>query len=554
MPAWLLMVWLGGVAGLEGTYPAGVAAGDARGESAILWTMVSPPQAVTVQVATDGDFDPASIELEQGVVPDAQGVVKVEVAGLSPGQQYYYRFMASDLSISPTGRFRTAPPDHEPRPFRFTLSGDSSFDRAPFYVLQAAAEEDADFHVWFGDTMYGDIPAGGLGVARTLQEYRAKYLQGRSDPYLQAWLASAVTWVGWDDHEVRDDYDGGDPEPGLSPAQIADAYQAFFEWMPVADQAIPQDSYRTYRSFRYGQLAEFFLIDGRQYRDGDLSDECDGELDPFGYLLPPLFRPACVATLLGTEQTMLGPEQLEWLLDGLAASQAKFKFLINNVPLVAIGVLPYDRWDGYDYERRQILRGIDQAGVRNVIVLTTDLHMNLWTPDVTHCLRLHQPGYLLSSDLVIPEAIVGPIAALTAQEGIRDFVMDHFGDLLQGDIGQALLDGVQGPAEQRIRSLIGSPFLEANQFSYLVVEVDADEVRLIWKGISPTAAVPTPATILYEAEVPHRSAARFALPCAVFPVLLGGATLALVTLIGRHRLSRPQSTACTRRSCPRRQE
>ena len=75
--------------------------------------------------------------------------------------------------------------------------------------------------------------AGGLGVATTLDEYRAKYRQVRSDPNVRKLLAAVALWTGWDDHEVANDYCGLDPS--LSPEQQRAAYQAFFEYMPVRD-------------------------------------------------------------------------------------------------------------------------------------------------------------------------------------------------------------------------------------------------------------------------------------------------------------------------------
>jgi alkaline phosphatase D len=509
---------------------------------------VVPPQSATVQVADADNFAPGSIVADGLIDADEQGVLKVQVSGLPAGSQLFYRFQADDEDFSSTGTFRTAPPTDEPVPFRFTISGDSSISRAPFYVLASAAEETADFHLWFGDTIYGDVPGGGLGVARTLEEYRAKYLTGRSDPFLRQWLASGAFWVGWDDHEVRNDYDGGEPEPGLTREQIEAGYQAFFEWMPIANPAVPGDPFRTYRRFRYGQLAEFFLIDGRQYRDGDLSDECNNEPDPFGFLIPALFRPGCTATLLHTPQTMLGPTQLDWLLEGLSDSQARFKFIINNVPMATLGILPYDRWDGYDHERKQILQHIDRQDIRNVIILTTDLHMNLWTPDVTHYLRLHRPDYLLSPTVRLPEAIMGPIAMTTAEEAARDVAGNVAGELFQGDLGESLLDGLQTWAEQRITRLIGAPFVDTNQFSYLVVDVDADEVRLTWKGIPPSTNVETPADTLYEAAVPDRSN-RPGLPCAVLPILAAVTGVVTVTAMGRTRLRRSRVSRSGLRHC-----
>ena len=49
------------------------------------------------------------------------------------------------------------------------------------------------------------------------------------------------------------------------------------------------DERRVFRSFRYGALAEFFILDGRQYRSADAARVAGGglaTLDPFGYFIP----------------------------------------------------------------------------------------------------------------------------------------------------------------------------------------------------------------------------------------------------------------------------
>jgi alkaline phosphatase D len=75
---------------------------------------------------------------------------------------------------------------------------------------------------------------------------------------------------------------------------------------------------------------------------------------------------------------MCGPEQLNWLKDELYNSTAKWKVIANglmfgqlqvaNVPLV------FENWDGYNFERNQILNLIDTGNIENVIVYSGDFH------------------------------------------------------------------------------------------------------------------------------------------------------------------------------------
>jgi hypothetical protein len=128
--------------------------------------------------------------------------------------------------------------------------------------------------------------------------------------------------------------------------------------------------------------------------------------------------------------------------------------------------------------------------------------------------------------------MVGPIAQETAQEAVRTFARDNFGDLVEGDLSEELLDAVQDAAERRIGRLTQTPFLEPNRFAYLLVEVEPDGVRLIWKGIPPMAAEPTDATMLYEAHVAPQAGPLFGLPCVVFPLLVVGAA-GMAAAVGR---------------------
>src|SRR5439155_26582653 len=143
--------------------------------------------------------------------------------------------------------------------------------------------------------------------------------------------------------------------------------EAFFDYHPV--------SYRPavglYRHFRWGRNLEIFLPDERSFRDPPASasaacrDPQTGRPDPFP-LLPARIRrsrfgiefdspPPCRAIIRDPARTMLGDAQLQAFQRDLARSRATFKVVLNEIPIMRLYVLPYDRWEGYEAEREPLL-------------------------------------------------------------------------------------------------------------------------------------------------------------------------------------------------------
>ena len=95
----------------------------------------------------------------------------------------------------------------------------------------------------------------------------------------------------------------------------------------------------------------------------------------------------------GRHRTLLGHTQLDWLLDGLRSSTAAFKFLCSPVPFHSNGI---DKWGGFKRERKAVVDFVRQRRIRNVVVLSGDLHA---------------AADLSSSRTGLVEFLVGPIAA-----------------------------------------------------------------------------------------------------------------------------------------------
>lgn len=467
----------------------GVAAFEVGPRSAILWTHAVPAAGggvarLALEVATDPAFRDVVRRRPALARAEDDYTVRVPVHGLEPRTDYWYRFRGRDRRLrsveSPVGRFRTPPEPHDAGPVRFVVSGDSNLGYTQprgldFYVLSAAAAEDADFFVYFGDTIYADsgvLPGGGAAV--TLDEYRQVHRLTRADPHLQAILARTATWTGWDDHEIRNDYAG----ETVDPDRFAAGARAFFEYLPVRAFPGPKRApWRIDRQARFGRHVELFFLDGRQFRSAeqfcnatlpDGPETPDTLFSPFpedeqiaAQILPapvlalaaPLLTPSdpeCVQSLLADpSRGYLGVDQLRRLKHALLSSDATFKVIVNNTPIATLLSLPYDRWEGYLAERAELLdfiaTNLDPA---HTLVLTTDFHTNL-------ALRLPE----------LVELIVGPIGQTTFGQGVLTQLPPEvapFGDLVLILLEQ-LLDAANGGD-----AVLGS---EPDAFSYAVIDV-----------------------------------------------------------------------------------
>ena len=397
----------------------GVASGDPLPDGFVIWTrlaldpiaddglggMPARSYQVSWQVATDDRF--ADVVKAGAVVadPSAAHSVHVEVVGLQPGREYFYRFRTG-THLSRAGRALTAP-TYGAGVAAMTMGvvSCSNFPAGYFTAYRRLAEDRPDLVLHLGDYQY---EGGGNGTGRqhvgpetkTLAGYRQRHGQYKSDLDLQEAHAVAPWLAVWDDHEVDNNYAGEIPErvteqPGFL-ARRAAAYQAYYENMPLRRTSVPRGpDLDLYRRVAWGGLLTFHMLDTRQYRSdqacGDGYKDCADAADP--------------------ARSLPGSTQEGWLLDGFRRSEARWDVLgqqvffgrRDNDPGAATTV-SMDAWDGYPASRQRITQGWVDAGVRNPVVLTGDVHAH-WGAD----LRL-EPGNL-ESPVVGSEFITSSITS-----------------------------------------------------------------------------------------------------------------------------------------------
>jgi alkaline phosphatase D len=446
----------------------GVASGDVTSTSAVLWTRADREAALRVEVALDPEFRSRTLSVPAAAATAADFTVKLLAEPLEPGRSYYYRFTDGE-SYSETGTFRTAPSRAVAAPVRFVFSGDSDGTRVDgrpayneFEVLDAARRENPDFFVYLGDTVYADSGRR-RASASTLEEYRALYQENREYPALRRLLAAASTYAIWDDHEVRNDYEGQTVDPAL----YANGRRAFLEYMPVRELPFPDRASCAgdplFRLFRWGSEVDLIILDERSCRSTDAEHACASDWAPalapllrLALRLPPSPPEGCLAALGDPGRTFLGGFQKLVFKAALLYSRARFKFVINELPIQQLLALPYDRWEGYAAERDEILRFIRDNHIRNVVFLTADTHASLVGKVVLD--RFTDPAP------VADEFVVGPIATTT------------FGRELQRTFPISPED------YQRVLETMGVECAELDAYSYGLVEVQSSVVSISLKN------------------------------------------------------------------------
>ncbi len=409
--------------GAAPAFPFGVAAGEVTPTSAILWARV--PKSGNISVEAVAPNAPKVIATTVASKLDDL-TVRVIVGPLRPATTYRYRFRQG-AAVSPWGTFRTAPRADAAVPIRFAISGDAdatpgangkpAFNRFETYARMA--KERNHFNINLGDTIYSDSEVGGAPVARTIAAKWEKYRLGLALPALRELRGSAGLYSHWDDHEFINDFSRAEHGDTIYRAGV----KAFTDYAPV----VYAPTTGLYRTFRWGKHLELFFLDERSFRSAKATGVCGGDLAPtapaavrqaFAAIAPDLAKPVpqeCLDALADPSRTMLGASQEAAFRKAVRASTATFKVIVNEVPLLQLYALPYDRWEGYAVSRARVLATLQ--GIPGVVVLTTDTHAHLIGEIRTSTLEGPEPV-----GTGISEVVTGPVATNTYAKEIDGFL------------------------------------------------------------------------------------------------------------------------------------
>jgi alkaline phosphatase D len=370
-----------------GRFSEGVMSGEPTPTAISLWSRLHDVEgalSADLEVATDRAFRHV-VAHKRVATSGARGhALKARVTGLKAHEQYYYRF-ATKTTDGPVGRFRTALPADSNQPVRFAFFSCQDYTHGYYNAHELLADEDLDFVVCLGDYIYAESyhsRKDGTGVrddrigsasrdpshireSITLADYRDKYALYRSDASLRAVHQKFPTVMLWDDHEVEDNYAGGEKNGGLAPdkrysaKRKAAAYKAFFESMPYTPPKVD----RIYRRLQFGRTVDLVIMDQRQYRKNQ----------PCGDAV----APPCAD--YDQPRDFLGRSQMAFVKEALRSSKASWKVMANEVTMMPTKVLggsfyQFDSWQGYPREREELLTYIRDQQIKDVVFVTGDIH------------------------------------------------------------------------------------------------------------------------------------------------------------------------------------
>jgi alkaline phosphatase D len=208
------------------------------------------------------------------------------VDGLRPQRPYWYRFAVAGSDVSPVGTARTAPArDAVVQRLRIGVAGCQHYEMGHYDAWRHLAAEPISTSSSYGDYIYEGGPSPlGPGANKwaavrqhvgdelySIDDYRRRYAQYKSDPHLQAAHAAAAFAASFDDHEIDNNWASDFDQDGTSAEIFAlrrsAALQAWYEHMPLRKAQFPTlGGLTAYRRLDYGRLMRMHVLDTRSFR------------------------------------------------------------------------------------------------------------------------------------------------------------------------------------------------------------------------------------------------------------------------------------------------
>ncbi len=371
---------------------SGVMSGDMLTDRAMIWSRADRPSRMLLEIADNPEFKGARQLRGPDAMPVRDFTAKLDVTGLKGMDTLHYRVRFAALgdhrAVSEPVTGRLPLPSSTKRNVRFVWSGDTAGQgwgidesRGGMTTYETMRRQRPDFFIHSGDTIYADGPLkesveladGSIWrnrvtpakskVAETLDEYRGQHAYNLLDANVRRLNAEVPMLAQWDDHETVNNWFPGEvlDDPRYTETNVsllsARARQAFLEYMPLRQQ--PEAPQRIHRRFPYGPGLEVFMLDMRSFRGRN-----DGNRQQDG-------------------ATLLGRQQIDWLIDSLKRSTATWKIIASDMPIgwwsPMATISSCRQWGtrpaiGREQEIARLLEAIRDHDVHNVVWLTADVH------------------------------------------------------------------------------------------------------------------------------------------------------------------------------------
>lgn len=424
-----------------GAFAHGIASGDPRADSVILWTRLTPenvnggPVILTWKMSETTDFATITAQGATEANVAKNWAVKVEATGLKAGTQYFYQFSLGDKT-SPIGQTRTLPKG-EIDSVRFAVVSCSNWQEGYFNAYDHISRQNGiDAVIHLGDYFYeyGASKFEGTEMAKqghlheprheviTLEDYRIRHAQYRTDPSLQAMSAKFPMIMIWDDHESSNDSwktgaQNHDPETeGPWEDRKQAAMRAYYEWLPIREPEAGKTREHLFRALDYGDLLSLVTVETRltaraepliiENHIDEIGSEEEAEAfktnvlgDPAREMFGQIQEDFIVSSLQASKDAgqtwrvlanqvimarLISPDMEPYIgEDAILALEPSWPNVRDAVSLSKYGFPLYaDSWEGYPAARERFFNRLDKNGINDIFVLTGDAH-EFWMNDLS---------------------------------------------------------------------------------------------------------------------------------------------------------------------------
>ena len=347
---------------------AGPMAGHRDARSTIIWLQGNAPAKAQIEYWPENAGTKTGLRKRSAPVllqPAEDYAASITLAQLQPGTDYRYRVLidGKEARVPELLRFRTealwqwrkhsfipaqghTPPDFTVAFGSCAYVNDAPYDRAlaptgkPYGgdpgIFASIAAKKPDVMLWLGDYLY--LREADYGSPSGMA---ARWRFDRSQPQVQTLLRTGNHYAIWDDHDF------GPNDSNASFTYKGDSLRLFQRYWANGAWGLPETP-GIFRSMRVNDV-DFFLLDGRYYRDADSAQNLPGK-------------------------SMFGPAQLRWLKNALLASTSRFKVIVAGNQMLKEVPARIEGWSHFADERREFLDWLGTNRVNGIVFLSGDRH------------------------------------------------------------------------------------------------------------------------------------------------------------------------------------
>lgn len=331
---------------------AGPMLGYCEMREVLIWVQTTKPAKVQIAYKAIGTEDNMQFTPVVYTKTETAHTAKLIASNLEPGQHYQYQLLideqlidlpyATQFTTQPLWQWRTDPPEFSLAIGSCSYISEEAYDRpgkpygGDYQIFNHIASDQPDLMLWLGDNAY----------LREVDWFTRsgilhRYSHSRAVAELQPLLATAHHYAIWDDH----DFGPNDSDRSfLHKDKTREAFELFWG---NPGFGLPKQTGGITTAFQFADI-DFFLLDNRYYR-----------------------TPNDRKTV---EHTILGKEQLEWLIDALSSSRAPFKMVAIGGQVLNTAAVFENYVRHAPEERAYLLHRIADEGITGVIFLTGDRH------------------------------------------------------------------------------------------------------------------------------------------------------------------------------------